>query len=718
MNRHHAQRSPDEFYIDSLVSVIKDERTQKNWEKLVTIDPMGMFSTRPTMSACAARMMIPELQELEADEKIVNADDKSINCIKLAVDYAWNIPGVAQRLCMEESDVRKALAEYTQNDNILDTKINTYLPPVGGITVYFIGDPEKLKDPATEIAVRCHDECSGSDVFGTDICTCRPYLVYAIQGCVETAKRGGVGIIAYFRKEGRSLGEVTKFRVYNARKAQAGGDTAENYFKQTESIAGIRDARFQELMPEVLVWLGITRIDWLLSMSSDKYEGITGAGIEVMQRVALPDIYVPKGATVEITAKIAAGYHTENIASESILSDLRTLDAVRDRCRQVYKLAQTDKSKHFTLNEQKLDECSDYVINVMKNTYGDMSKIPYHSRWRHFKEKDVTAMYVQWPCDPLEKARRLLDLVTVSVLLDAGAGAQWHYIDAEGLRQERSEGLAIATLDMFKEGLFSSDAAMPYRVNSLGLKTLTLKSLQKGFQITESNPMVGLEGRHGLLRRLSKALKEHPEYFGEEVHRPGNIVDYLIKNANQEDRTISIRSLWKAVIEGFESIWPENHSGVRRGDVWAYSPLKKIGEPASDMVPFHKLSQWMTYSLLEPIEQLGYRFVDMDLLTGLAEYRNGGLMVDSGVLTPKREDATLKEHDVGSELVVEWRALTLICVDELAVRIRSKLGLTADELPLAKVLQGGTWSAGRLIAQEKRGNRSSPIIVRSDGTVF
>jgi len=529
MSKFHSQRSPDEFYIPEIEQLLNTDSVRNNWDCLVTIDPLGMFASRPTMSACAAKMLIPELQHLESDDKIVN-EDKSINCIKLAVDYVWNLPGLAQRLGMDEQLMRKALADSTQNDRLLDTNYNTYLPPTSGATVYFFGDASKLADPSTEVAVRCHDECSGSDTFGTDICTCRPYLVYAIQGCVETAKRGGVGVIVYFRKEGRALGEVTKFRVYNARKAQKGGDTPEMYFKQTESIAGIRDARFQEMMPDILVWLGINRIDWLLSMSSDKYDAIVGAGIEVMQRVALPDIYVPKGATVEITAKIAAGYHADGqMSSETIIDDLRSLEAVRSRCNQIFDLAAAGKTRHFKLNMDKLDECVDFVIDVTNQNYGGFKTVPYHSRWRHFPEKEIESIVAAWPCDEIEKIRRLIDLVTISVFMDAGAGPAWHYIDEAGQRQERSEGLAIASKDMFKDGLFSSDEALPHRVNSIGLKRLTLQQVKKGFQVSEHNPMVGLEGRYGLLQSLAKSLQDHPEYFGAEVHRPGHIVDYVLK---------------------------------------------------------------------------------------------------------------------------------------------------------------------------------------------
>jgi len=721
MAEFHKKRSPDEFLVEELAALLQNPRTQRRWNDIITLDPLGMFAGRPTQSATTANMSIPELQlgsEMVADGVIVNKEDRTIACVKVAVDLVWNLPALANRLKMDETEMRQALSETTQNLRVLDKQYKAYLPPVGGATVYFIGDIAKLNDPATEVAVRVHDECSGSDTFGTDICTCRPYLVFALLGAVQCAQRGGVGIIIYFRKEGRSLGEVTKFRVYNARKRQAGGDTAENYFKVTESIAGIRDARFQEMMPDILLWLGITRIDWLLSMSADKYDAITAANIEVMQRVPLPDSYVPKNATVEITAKISAGYHADpkTVESEESIRELRNLEMIRERCGAVMERAKNGKSKHFSVDMTRMKDVFDLVMKTTKQNYPDM-KIPYHSRWRHFNEPDVAKLVASWKCDDVEKARRMLDLVTVSVLLDAGAGNKWHYLDSHGNRTERSEGLAIASFDMFKDGIFSSDVALPYRVNSHGLKSLTLKQMQKGFQIDDvENPMVGLEGRWRLLRRLGKALDAHPEYFGSEAPRPGNLVDYVLKH--KTGANVSIKVLWKAVIEGFESIWPEHLSGIRRGDVWCYSPLKQIGVTASDMVPFHKLSQWLTYSLLEPIEQLNIKFEHMELMTGLAEYRNGGLFVDMGVLVPKNPNTVNQEHDAGSELVVEWRALTICCLDALWDLVCAELKTTREAFPLAKLLQGGTWAAGRIIAAEKRADRSSPIKVRSDGTVF
>lgn len=735
LTKFHGKRTPDEFFLPDLDAHIRNPETQKHWGGIVAFDPMGLYGSPPTMAATNACMDIPELvDELMADGTVVN-EDKSVNIRKCAIDYAWNMKGVSEIVGFDEALIRQKLAEYTRNMDVLDTTKNTYLPPMGGMTVYFFGDLTKLSDKDTEVAVRVHDSCCGSDVFGTDICTCRPYLVYAIKGCVEVAQRGGVGIIVYFQKEGRGLGEVTKYRVYNARRNQDGGDRSEKYFHQTESIAGIQDARFQELMPDVLLWLGIRRIDWLLSMSSEKYDAIINAGIQVMQRVSIPDSYIPRNAHVEINAKIAAGYHAgDREEKEDEFTVLRSLEMVRERCGLVFKLAEADKTKHFKLNLDKLPSVVDYVVNVTKEAYPSLD-VPYHSRWRQLDQASVDAMSAKWKCNETEKIRRLIDLATVSVLLDGGAGAAWRYHDTRGEVHSRSEGLALATLDMFNDGAFSSDVAVPCRVNAHGLKQLTFHNFCKGFQVErDSNFLVGAKERYELMQRLADALLVHSEFFGEEVARPGNMVDYLLPKAI--DGKLSLRELWKVLTEGLENIWPSSSSGIacmnhnhvayskKRGDVYVYSAVKSIGKSGSELVPFHKLSQWLAYSLLEPLEKLGVVVNDLNLLTGLAEYRNGGLFVDLGVLQLREPsmqeyvDAG-REFDTGSELVVEWRALTVVLLDYVWEGVLEKLNKTKEEFPMTRLLQGGTWAAGRKLAQDKRGEtRSSPIPLRSFGTVF
>jgi GTP cyclohydrolase II len=228
----------------------------------------------------------------------------------------WWLPGVAERFKVSESTLRRALFEETGGmypELVTRSDLEVFLPPIGGQTLYVFGPVADLANPAVTLTARVHDECNGSDVFGSDICTCRPYLTHAIEECIRGAQQGGVGLIAYSRKEGRALGEVTKFLVYNARKRQMGGDSAANYFLRTECVAGVQDMRFQELMPDVLHWLGITKIHRLVSMSNDKYDAITESGIAVGERVKIPDALVPADARVEIEAKIAAGYFTDGV---------------------------------------------------------------------------------------------------------------------------------------------------------------------------------------------------------------------------------------------------------------------------------------------------------------------------------------------------------------------------------------------------------------------
>jgi len=308
-----------------------------------------------------------------------------------------------------------------------------------------------------------------------------------------------------------------------------------------------------------------------------------------------------------------------------------------------------------------------------------------------------------------------LDLITVSVLLDAGAGADWSYTDENGQQWGRSEGLAVASFDLFLTGIFSSDPAMPHRVNSFALKALTLKPLLQGFQVNAHNKMTGLEGRVGLLQRLGTAMEQNPDFFGHEMQRPGNLLDYVLSKS--QGGRASVRVLWDAVINGLATVWPTTLAGIRRGDIWIYAPLRKAAVPGSDMIPFHKLSQWLMHSLMEGMSEF-VQFDDLHLMTALAEYRNGGLLVDLGALVPKDPNYAATTHAVGSELVVEWRALTVCLIDEVADGIRKELGMTAEQLPLSRILEGGTWTAGRAIAKSKRANGNPPITVRSDGTVF
>ncbi|KST67922.1 GTP cyclohydrolase II [Mastigocoleus testarum] len=314
-------------------------------DKIVSLDPFGAvvgevfksyyeqgYDIRPTIAITKAHINMPELQDAIAKDRLhidgtIVKPGGDLVVTKAAIEPVWYLPGIAKRFNIAEEDLRRALFEETGGmfpELVTRHDLKVFLPPIAGVTVYIVGDVSAITDPNKPLAVRVHDECNGSDVFGSDICTCRPYLVHGIEVCVKTAQEGGAGIIVYFRKEGRALGEVTKFLVYNARKRQEGGDRADAYFTRTECVAGVQDMRFQELMPDVLHWLGVTRIDRMVSMSNMKYEAITQAGIKIVERVPIPDELVPPDAKVEIEAKKAAGYYaTTDVLDENGLARVK-----------------------------------------------------------------------------------------------------------------------------------------------------------------------------------------------------------------------------------------------------------------------------------------------------------------------------------------------------------------------------------------------------------
>ena len=300
--------------------------------KIVSLDPYGHMVSevfaeqlaagldiRPTIAVTKARVNLPEIKDamrkgrLTADGDLLT-ENGDVRVTKAAIEPVWYLPGIAERFGVSENELRRSLFEHSggmYTELVTRNDLKLFLPPIGGLTVYCFGAISAIGGQEREIACRVHDECNGSDVFGSDICTCRPYLAHGVEVCIETAQRGGIGFIVYNRKEGRALGEVTKFLVYNARKRQQGGDRAETYFERTECVAGVQDMRFQELMPDALHWLGVTRIDRFVSMSNMKHDAITRQGIEIGERVAIPDGLIPEDANVEMAAKKAAGYFSE-----------------------------------------------------------------------------------------------------------------------------------------------------------------------------------------------------------------------------------------------------------------------------------------------------------------------------------------------------------------------------------------------------------------------
>ncbi|MDP3409002.1 URC4/urg3 family protein [Bosea sp. (in: a-proteobacteria)] len=388
---------------------------------------------------------------------------------------------------------------------------------------------------------------------------------------------------------------------------------------------------------------------------------------------------------------------------------------IRARAREMLTLGRAGQLLHFTVQPERLEACADYVLDTIKANYPTL-EIPFHARWRHFTVAGVD----RWSAldraagftDATARGRAAYDLAIVSVLLDAGAGPDWSYRDAlSGQAIARSEGLALASLDMFAAGLFSSDPAQPLRVDATALKRLDAAALAAGFQAGPDNPLLAVGGRAALLNRLGEELERRG------LKRPGDLFDRFLGAA--ETGTLRASHMLSEVLACFGGIWPSRLTlaGIALGDTWRH-PLIAPEAKTAGLVPFHKLSQWLTYSLIEPLQWAGIAVIDIDDLTGLPEYRNGGLFLDTGVIALKDEADAARAHEAGSTLVVEWRALTVALLDEIGALIRQRLGRTREELPLAKVLEGGTWSAGRRIAAEKRPGGGPPLTIISDGTVF
>ena len=403
---------------------------------------------------------------------------------------------------------------------------------------------------------------------------------------------------------------------------------------------------------------------------------------------------------------------------------LMSATAVRDRANQIFQVANRDGLSHFSLDLDRLDGATKYVASVVREYYPDLD-VPFHSRWRHFSVggHDRWGRILQRLGSPsrAEIGRIQFDLVMVSVLLDAGVGDAWRYVEpATGETFARSEGLAVASVDLFVSGLLSGDPDAPFRVDAAALSALTEHDLARVFQVTAENPLIGMAGRLDLLHELAEVVHERSDIFGAKdwsLARVGNMFDSLVAKAG--DGSICATDVLQVVLDGLGALWPGRVAlgGINLGDTWRH-PAVQTNDPSTGLVPFHKLSQWLTYSLAEPLEACGITVTDLDGLTGLAEYRNGGLFVDLGVLRPKHDLVTTEVHAVDSEIVVEWRALTVALLDRIAGPLRRGLGVDDETFPLAKVLEGGTWQAGRRIAAERREGGGPPIRVLSEGTVF
>ena len=401
---------------------------------------------------------------------------------------------------------------------------------------------------------------------------------------------------------------------------------------------------------------------------------------------------------------------------DSAAAALLCAEAVRERCHELLDACERGALAHFVLDAGKLAGAADYVAGEVGRNYPSLD-IPFHSRWRHFEAGGIDRITpLLESIDGAERARIRFDLAVTSVLLDAGAGSAWRWREpGTGLEFARSEGLGVASLHLFASGALSSDPEQPLRADAGGLVRVTAETVSRAFEVDEGNPLAGLDGRVALLHALGDALRARPEWFGDSPARPGNLFDSLTASS----RSVALGDALRAVLHGFGAIWPGRIAidGINLGDVWRH-PAMVRGDATHGLVPFHKLSQWLTYSLVEPMLEAGVDVTGIDALTGLAEYRNGGLFVDLGVLALRDPGAAASPLAADSELVVEWRALTVALLDRLAPLVWERLGLEAEPPPLVKMLEGGTWSAGRRIAAERRPGGGPPIDVVSDGTVF
>ncbi|OJD20871.1 hypothetical protein ACJ73_07792 [Blastomyces percursus] len=422
---------------------------------------------------------------------------------------------------------------------------------------------------------------------------------------------------------------------------------------------------------------------------------------------------------------------------------LLSLRAIRERAKIVEDAARAGKLNHFDLHADRMDAVADFVSSVIKRDFGPdkFHEIPPHGRWQHFDVGNIPRVantMQDWKkdnCDDYETTRRLIDLFFVSVLLDAGAGDHWRYIEPGTNRTyERSEGLAVASLHMFNSLAFAAEKGRKAPlVDGKGLEQLTTEVLAEGFQVSDSNPMLGVDSRAALLRSLGKSLLSHSEVFGKQG-RPGNLVDYMVKSAGKSSE-LDILAFWDILQNLLIPAWPKDRTTVNEhpiGDAWPLGVLQKQRGSNDDnrseyIQPFHKLTQWLTYSLMVPFQRvLGLQWTNAESLTALAEYRNGGLFVDLGVLSLKKEalgrglkasGGEQPQFEAGDDVIVEWRAMTLVLIDRLYGMVLSRMN--GVHLTMAQLLEAGTWKSGREIAAQRRPTtKSSPIVVKSDGTIF
>jgi len=401
-----------------------------------------------------------------------------------------------------------------------------------------------------------------------------------------------------------------------------------------------------------------------------------------------------------------------NSYTEKDLDFLLSPLAIRQSAEKIFELTKSGET-HFQYHHEQFQPVVDYVVEVIKENYPSLN-IPFHSRWGHFRVGGVDRVKTLEEklanVDAMERARTKFDLVITSVLLDAGAGNTWFYKEqSSGKSFSRSEGLGVASFYLFMGGALSDDKAKPLQATAAGLENLSVQQLKNAFQVSDSNPLVGVEGRLSLLHNLGKTILAKKDLFP--GGRPGGLVDYL---KTRYGKKVTGPQLLRAVLDGLGEIWPGRVkvAGVNLGDIWSYSKVP------GGLAAFHKLSQWMTYSLIEPLQEAGFELIEIEKLTGLAGYRYGVLDLVRGLISLRNQSLQNQNHRPESELIIEWRGLTVSLLDRIGAEVQKKLNKSAAEFPLAKVLEGGTWWAGRKAAKAMRPDSSPPLKIESDGTVF
>ena len=396
------------------------------------------------------------------------------------------------------------------------------------------------------------------------------------------------------------------------------------------------------------------------------------------------------------------------------LRRLLSAAAVRERAHEMLELALDGKVDGWRVDPSRLSDAAELTAEVTRQSYPELD-IPFHARSRHFI---AGAPHLPPGDEPGVRARAAFDLIILSVLLDAGAGPDWRYRDSSGVTFTRSEGLAVASQRMFEAGAFSAEAASPLRADGRALADLQAETLAAGFQVDDASPLVGLDGRAALIRRLGGQVLARPDLFATAGSpRPGGLDDGLASRAAAG--RLPATAILELLLEALGPIWQDRLvvDGVPLGDCWRHPAIRR-DDVTDGLVPLHKLSQWLAYSLIEPLQDAGIEVVDIDGLTGLAEYRNGGLFVDAGVLQLTDPGDAERSHHVSDPLIVAWRAMTVALLDRMAPQVRALLGVSEANFPLARMLEGGSWAAGRRVAKQRRADGGPPFHIISDGTVF